>query len=77
MPSQQGIVFVSDRKQARLCALDLVNFCQSNDDLGFLGLKSQKEIDKFQLEIEQFAISEASLKQTIRVGIAFMHSGQR
>jgi hypothetical protein len=52
MPSQQGIVFVSDRKQARLCALDLVNFCQNNDDLGFLGLKSQKEIDKFQLEIE-------------------------
>lgn len=41
MPGQQGIVFVSDRKQARLCALDLVNFCSSNDDLGFLGLKSQ------------------------------------
>ena len=74
--ASQGIVFVSDRKQARLCALDLANFCSANDDSGFLGVKSQQEVDKLKHEVEEFELQETAIKQTIEFGVAFIHHGQ-
>jgi replicative superfamily II helicase len=65
----QGLVFVTDRKQARLRALDFVNFTlrEDNDDQ-FVGTQGVQES-----EIKTF--SETVLQTCLEKGIGFIHEG--
>ena len=66
--SGQGIVFVSDRKQARLTALDFVTFTATDDNSRqFMGENfNSANMGKF---------SEKSLKMCLEAGIGFIHEG--
>jgi len=72
----QGIVFVADRKQARLSALDFVTMVSAEasaaDKQRFLGAASSSH--EYQSSIEKM-IKEPILKQTLLSGVAYMHDG--
>eukprot|EP01016_Furgasonia_blochmanni_P049228 TRINITY_DN744_c0_g1_i15.p1 TRINITY_DN744_c0_g1~~TRINITY_DN744_c0_g1_i15.p1 ORF type:complete len:788 (+),score=90.05 TRINITY_DN744_c0_g1_i15:1-2364(+) len=64
------IIFVSDRKQARLTALDMVTFAASdNNPKRFLHLPSE--------DIQQYleSISEKTLKHVLTFGVGFIYEG--
>lgn len=71
----QALIFVSDRKQARLTALDFVNFVQSEasdkDKHRFIDCQDRARF----IQEYQRKISEHSLKSTLEYGIGFLHDG--
>jgi pre-mRNA-splicing helicase BRR2 len=65
------MVFVPDRKQARLVALDLVSFASSDDNPNiFLGEDEDNKLAKC-LKV----IKEETLKHTLSLGVGFLHEG--
>ena len=71
----QSIIFVSDRKQARLLALDLINFVSSDENPHrFLSLEEGNQKVEFLTQTEK-RISEATLVSSLEFGIGFLHDG--
>ena len=73
----KALVFVPDRKQARHTALDLVNYCGSDDQPEvFLGARSDEQTDRFAKDIESVLGSgDQALARVLGFGVAFLHSG--
>jgi len=67
---EQTIVFVADRRQARLTALDLLTFAAADDQPKFF-MRERKQGEE--IDISQF--SESTLKDVLKGGIAFLHDG--
>lgn len=63
-----GIVFVSDRKQARLTALDFVTYTAAEDNLYQF---KPKDIDTATIQ----KVSEQSLASALEYGIGILHDG--
>lgn len=64
-----GIVFVSDRKQTRLTALDFVTFTAAGDNPDMF--KGGQDLDTKVLE----KVSETSLASALEYGIGLLHDG--
>jgi pre-mRNA-splicing helicase BRR2 len=65
------MIFVSDRKQARLVALDMTSLASSDDNPNlFLG-----NDDKNNLERCLKVIKEETLKHTLSLGVGYLHEG--
>ena len=65
---QKSLLFVSDRKNARLLALDFVSFCASEENsLQFLGREIQESTLK--------RLSEQTLLTSLQYGIGIIHDG--
>lgn len=63
-----GIVFVSDRKQARLTALDFVTFTAADDN--------PEQFRPEELDRQEFAkVTETSLASSLEYGIGILHDG--
>jgi len=70
------MVFVSDRKQARLTSLDFITFAASDEDSKrFLSLTPDSKEEKEYLRNNNAKLSEESLKSTLEYGIGFLHEG--
>ena len=67
---QPCMIYVSDRKQARITALDLVTQAATDDDekLFLIKGKVSKELEEF---IEE--VNEPTLKHTLRYGVGYLH----
>jgi len=65
------MVFVPDRKQARLVALDLISSASNdnNQDI-FLGEDTENTLKKIKK-----IIKEDTLKHTLTLGVGFIHEG--
>ena len=62
------MIFVPDRKHARLIALDLTGYASSDDDPDyFLGDETFNNWDKLD--------ADDALKQTIKSGVGILHEG--
>jgi pre-mRNA-splicing helicase BRR2 len=72
----QAIVFVSDRKQARLTALDFITMvsaeASSIDQRRFLGIKEGSS--NYISDIKR-KVNELTLKSTLEMGVGFLHDG--
>lgn len=72
----QTLVFVSDRKQARLTALDLITFIGSEANLSdrtrFI---HSKEDAQFEREIKAHIKTEVTLRSTLEFGVGILHDG--
>lgn len=72
----QAIVFVSDRKQVRLTALDFTTFAASDEDpKRFLGLRSGSAEEKDYLRKNEENVSEETMIETLSNGVAYLHDG--
>lgn len=72
----QAVVFVSDRKQARLTALDFITMvsaeASSIDQRRFLGIKEGSS--NYISDIKR-KVNEQTLKSTLEMGVGFLHDG--
>jgi pre-mRNA-splicing helicase BRR2 len=75
--ASQGMVFVSDRKQVRLTAVEFSNMVAGEagekEQRRFLGVKLSEE-SKYMSEVKK-NVSEPTLKSTLEYGIGFIHDG--
>ena len=68
---QSIMIFVPNRKQARLIALDMISFASSNDNPDiFLGDDEKNNLQKC-----TSIIKEETLKHTIKLGVGILHEG--
>jgi len=69
-PTKPVIIFVASRRQTRLTAKDLINFCGMEDNpRRFLGM------DEDELQGILYKIKDDSLKEAIQFGIGLHHAG--
>ena len=72
----QSIVFVSDRKQARLTALDIITFIGSeanpSDRNRFLNTKDES---KFATLVKQNIRTDQTQRSTLEYGVGILHDG--
>lgn len=69
-PDKPVIVFVASRRQTRLTAKDLINFCGLEDNpRRFLGL------DEEDLQLNLARVKDSALKEAISFGIGLHHAG--
>lgn len=69
-PSKPVIIFVASRRQTRLTAKDLINFCGMEDNpRRFLGM-SEEELQGILSRVK-----ETSLKESLQFGIGLHHAG--
>jgi hypothetical protein len=62
----QAIVFVSDRKQARLTSLDFANFAATDEESKrFLGLKPDSKEEQDYLRQVETKIDEENIKESL------------
>lgn len=70
-PDKPVIVFVASRRQTRLTAKDLINFCGMEEDpRRFLHFDSEED-----LEATLSAVKDAALKEALSFGIGLHHAG--
>lgn len=73
----QAIIFVADRKQARLTALDMITFAASEavaaDQRRFLNNDSHQD-SKYMGDVNK-NVSEQTLRSTLEYGVGFLHDG--
>ena len=70
-PEKPVIVFVASRRQTRLTAKDLINFCGMEDDpRRFLHFPSESD-----LELTLSAVKDAALREALSFGIGLHHAG--
>ncbi|CDW82626.1 u5 small nuclear ribonucleoprotein 200 kda helicase [Stylonychia lemnae] len=71
----QAIIFVNDRKQARLLALDLISFVASDENPNrFLQLNKEMNEADFQNLLKK-KVQEHTLISSMEYGIGFLHDG--
>lgn len=69
-PTKPVIIFVASRRQTRLTATDLINFCGMEDNpRRFLGM------DEDELQPTMHQIRDESLRESIQFGIGLHHAG--
>ncbi|KAL8243683.1 hypothetical protein R6Q59_009941 [Mikania micrantha] len=70
-PEKPVIVFVASRRQTRLTAKDLINFCGMEENpRRFLKFESEED-----LELTLAAVKDAALKEALSFGIGLHHAG--
>ncbi len=70
-PTKPVIVFVASRRQTRLTAKDLINFCGMEDDpRRFLHFDNEED-----LQVTLSAVKDAALKEALSFGIGLHHAG--
>lgn len=70
-PTKPVIVFVASRRQTRLTAKDLINFCGMEDNpRRFLNFTSEED-----LQLTLSAVKDAALKEALSFGIGLHHAG--
>ena len=70
-PEKPVIVFVASRRQTRLTAKDLINFCGMEDDpRRFLHFPSEED-----LELTLTAVKDSALREALSFGIGLHHAG--
>ena len=70
-PTKPVIVFVASRRQTRLTAKDLINFCGMEDNpRRFLNFSSEED-----LQLTLTTVKDAALKEALTFGIGLHHAG--
>lgn len=70
-PTKPVIVFVASRRQTRLTAKDLINFCGMEDNpRRFLNFDSEED-----LQLTLSTVKDAALKESLTFGIGLHHAG--
>lgn len=70
-PTKPVIVFVASRRQTRLTAKDLINFCGMEENpRRFLNFTSEED-----LELTLSAVKDSALKEALSFGIGLHHAG--
>lgn len=75
----QALIFVGDRKQARLTALDFLTFVQSeasrDDQRRFINISLGTKEENRYLDSVSSKISEVTVRTTLEHGIGILHDG--